>query len=544
MTLDETYSRILANIPRRHEQYTVRILQFLVYSKRPLFLEEIVDALAVELDKKPSFDASWRMPKPEEIAKICPSLLLVAPASKWRKSGLAIRLAHFSVKEYLLSDRVDVTFKQSLTEISAQKAIILTCLAYITHVAEVRQVQRPSSREAALINGEAEPDGFVVLEGSIHDPLGYGHSKEPCSTPRDEGFPFLKYSSLYWMKHADDLTSVEEVDCAIYRFSRDRLVFPFFASCIENYLGTSGFNNPMFYASYTGCLNVVRMLLEYDGNGNERSNEIGSSLQVAAYRGHQEVVQLLLEYNSNVNVEGGEYGNALQAASYWGNETIVRVLLNNGADPDARSSCFGNALQAAAYGMNKAIVQLLLPRVTDFHTPEEYYGNKLQAAAGSGDEEMVGMLLDRGADARTQCGGCFGNAIIAASANGHSNVVRVLLEHGADIEASGGEYGSALQAAVLNGRQNTVRMLLGHGADIHVLKASCDCAVRASGHNSDIVEMVEGARGRIDDPSPSGEYSREGDWLQISPAKNSSHESSVAEKCRTSMFVRERRRSV
>lgn len=48
-TLDETYSRILANIPEERREQAIRLLQFLVYSERPLTIQEAVDAIAIRL---------------------------------------------------------------------------------------------------------------------------------------------------------------------------------------------------------------------------------------------------------------------------------------------------------------------------------------------------------------------------------------------------------------------------------------------------------------------------------------------------------------
>lgn len=55
-TLDETYTRILDGIPDDHKQEANRILQFLLFSKRPLRIEEAVDAIAVDPEGDPHFD--------------------------------------------------------------------------------------------------------------------------------------------------------------------------------------------------------------------------------------------------------------------------------------------------------------------------------------------------------------------------------------------------------------------------------------------------------------------------------------------------------
>lgn len=91
-TLDGTYDRILCAIHKEYSQDALKILQWLVYSARPLQVDEIVDAIAVYGDGDPRFDPENRLPDPQDILAICSSLVTIA--------GVEIKLAHFSVKEY------------------------------------------------------------------------------------------------------------------------------------------------------------------------------------------------------------------------------------------------------------------------------------------------------------------------------------------------------------------------------------------------------------------------------------------------------------
>jgi hypothetical protein len=52
-TLDETYARVLRNINPEYQSDALKILQWLVYSARPLRLEEVVDVLATEPNLEP-----------------------------------------------------------------------------------------------------------------------------------------------------------------------------------------------------------------------------------------------------------------------------------------------------------------------------------------------------------------------------------------------------------------------------------------------------------------------------------------------------------
>ncbi|KAF2496459.1 hypothetical protein BU16DRAFT_609515, partial [Lophium mytilinum] len=140
-TLDETYARILKAIPPRHKPKAIRILQFLSFSERPLRIKELVDAIAVHPKAEPHFDCKWRMPNPQEIARYCSSLVAVVTTKARRKNeddedekdreNLELRLAHFSVKDYLTSTRVQGNFAQAFQEAAARSSIATVCVAYL-----------------------------------------------------------------------------------------------------------------------------------------------------------------------------------------------------------------------------------------------------------------------------------------------------------------------------------------------------------------------------------------------------------------------------
>lgn len=61
----------------------MRILQFLLFSKRPLRVIEVVEILAVDLtvdlDINPSFEPGDRMPDPRQISRYYSSLVVAVP---------------------------------------------------------------------------------------------------------------------------------------------------------------------------------------------------------------------------------------------------------------------------------------------------------------------------------------------------------------------------------------------------------------------------------------------------------------------------------
>jgi|SRR5450432_2549305 len=104
-TLDGTYARILQNINPIYQSYALKILQWLVYSARPLRIEEVVEVLATEPNLEPRFDADRRFPEPHDILSICSGLTTTEVAAHnvigiGKMEVEELKLAHFSVKEY------------------------------------------------------------------------------------------------------------------------------------------------------------------------------------------------------------------------------------------------------------------------------------------------------------------------------------------------------------------------------------------------------------------------------------------------------------
>lgn len=109
-TLDDTYARILCAIKEEHIKYVLSMLQWLVSSARPLRLEELAEVIAIDIDSNPRFDVERRFMEKRDALKICSSLVTTVDVVNDQFSGgethTELKLAHFSVKEYLLSDRI------------------------------------------------------------------------------------------------------------------------------------------------------------------------------------------------------------------------------------------------------------------------------------------------------------------------------------------------------------------------------------------------------------------------------------------------------
>jgi hypothetical protein len=113
-TLDATYERILTGIDETIREDSKRLLSILCCAVTPMNVDELLGALAVDLDPEPGFNELRRLHDEDDLRTICPGMIEVYLGGRgseqrfeyWRVNHRLVRLAHFSVREYLVSDRI------------------------------------------------------------------------------------------------------------------------------------------------------------------------------------------------------------------------------------------------------------------------------------------------------------------------------------------------------------------------------------------------------------------------------------------------------
>ncbi|KAH9069495.1 hypothetical protein EDB83DRAFT_2188767, partial [Lactarius deliciosus] len=108
-TLDETYERILREIGKVNPDQAYRLLQCLTVATRPLRVDELAEVLALDFDRTeggiPVLNSAWRWDDEQQgVLSTCSSLVIVIH-NRYRKTHF-VQFAHFSVKEFLTSDRL------------------------------------------------------------------------------------------------------------------------------------------------------------------------------------------------------------------------------------------------------------------------------------------------------------------------------------------------------------------------------------------------------------------------------------------------------
>ncbi|KAJ5155715.1 hypothetical protein N7492_008518 [Penicillium capsulatum] len=378
--LDETYERALCSIAEENFDDVRRVLTLLCFSARPLTINELIDAHAVDLNEPCQLDRDGRSYfEKVGLVDVCLGLVeLSTVEGDDGQSNTFVRIAHFSVQEYLQSDRI---LQQKAKGFAMQSAranteIARICLVYLL--------------EPALSRG----------------PLG----KEKLTE-----FPFARFAAMHWYDHYEKCEKERsEIQQLVLRLFKDGMKA--FVTWIRLHDLDGPWKNdvnrsladiplPLYYAGLLGLEFVLNRILPVD-TGDSRLAEtvnaqgglFGNALQAASNRGHDKVVEMLLDRGADVNAQGGFYGNALQAASLNGHDKVVQMLLDRGADVDAQGGLHGNAFQAGSEGGHDKVVEMLLDRGADVNAQGGEYAIAVQAASLNGHDKVVEMLLDRGAD--------------------------------------------------------------------------------------------------------------------------------------------------
>ncbi|KAH9965643.1 hypothetical protein BJV74DRAFT_290796 [Russula compacta] len=107
-TLDETYERILQEIPKSNRVFAHRLLQCLTVAIRPLEVKELAEVLAITFTEAggiPTVNDHLRWEDQEQaVLSACSSLVTIVEDED--DDYRAVQFSHFSVKEFLTSDRL------------------------------------------------------------------------------------------------------------------------------------------------------------------------------------------------------------------------------------------------------------------------------------------------------------------------------------------------------------------------------------------------------------------------------------------------------
>ena len=379
VSLDDTYERMLQGIPNEKFEHASRLFQCMVAAIRPLRVEELAELFAIEFGTQnlPNLVPGWRPENPEEaLLSTCSTFITTIDDGG---EGLKIvQFSHFSVKEYLTSDRLQMS-----------------------NVGNIRHYYIPLEPAHAIL---AQACVAILLQvDEKQDEKGFG------------ALPLGSYAMDHWARHArfGDVASRTEQPLA-YLFDpkmphfQPRILLRCLQGMQDIYpnqhsfsFGEPGRITPLFLAAFCGFSGQVkRLIITHALDVNADSGVLSSPLHGASENGQVDSARILLDNGADVNARGYNNCTPLHLSSFHGHVRLARLFLEQGAKLD--------------------------PRAANEDTP-------LCMASENGHLEVVRVLLDRGADVNLR-GSSSLTPYQVATQRGHDGIVQLLLEHGAETE--------------------------------------------------------------------------------------------------------------
>ena len=493
-SLDETYERILNEIPKTNRDHVRRLLQCLTVGIRPLRVDELAKVLTFYPDaidgEIPMFNADLRPEERErELLSACPGLITIVDSH----SSRVVQFSHFSVREFLTSDR------------------LATASGNIS-----RYHILPDAAHATLAQ--------ISLEVLVH-------LNDDVNKSIARNIPLAEYAAQHWVSHAQ-FRNVSSCLVHIMKTLFDARK-PYFMNWIRIFdidetsrcsrnNSKADSANPLYYSALCGFYDIVEHLLnKHPQPGGNYFHCCRDSSMIAALRGgHTRVAQLLFQHGAvveqtalltvlqwpnklavgaaqfllqrgaDVNVTPWELTTPLHLAAARGNFEVAQMLLQRSADVNSRDACDKTPLHLASIctfpsgeGNRPNLVQLLLEHGADVHLRDRDQTTALHNASLLRDLDVVRALLDHGAnvnavdnEGRTPLhqvfeAGDYTDAdsfgLVSRKGKNRFGVAQLLLKHGATMNAGDEDYQKPLLLAFCFPDRIVIRTLLDRGANVN-----------------------------------------------------------------------------
>ncbi|OXV08909.1 hypothetical protein Egran_03325, partial [Elaphomyces granulatus] len=323
--LDETYSRMLLQIPERTRRDAHLVLQWLSSSQRPLKLREAEEAVVFTRENPSAHDCpvdpTRRFPKLMDAANLLSGLVTISSMDD-QKFGAGqdrtISFAHFSAKQYLECERaIPAEFRLPPEVVDSHWAILKNCLDYI-HYYESR------------LSGEPDPKGYHLL----------------------------LYVCKYWPQHAmGSYTSRGEEFVQELTTLLTKNPGPILTLSMRVALGHKSI------ASHETLQSIMRSRLNAQGCGKSSLGfdlESDFALHLATIVCEETLVKLLLDCGIDVDRDFVFRVTALHLAARGGYESVVNLLVQKGANIEAKDYYNATPLAWAIENGSIAVIELLL----------------------------------------------------------------------------------------------------------------------------------------------------------------------------------------
>jgi ankyrin repeat protein len=466
-----------------------RILRWLAFTLEPLSIRDIGILVTVDAEYADLFDSDDQLEEPTEIFEICSGL--VEPV------GAFIGLAHYSVKEYLLSERIQHGeqrfFHMSIPHSHALLAqycigILLTWiersieanhrghkLRQHTSLWRWRDAVLDKSKSATPIIDAQSPSQTTNLFTRAICECSYDQAlmdvdSGVISTEETIMNGLKEYCALHWSEHLEHSGPLPaQLEILWFQFSTYLWGTGILGPLDWSISGfpwntlTSRQDFPLHYAATCGSSALVPYILDDLKSDIDKQLPGGRTALVCCLEApffasnHSKIVEELLRRNADTSVATEQRYTALHVAIARGFTLMVELLLKYGAKLSSHEH--GDLLVSACYHSrgNSAIVRRLVETGLDINVvgiePSPDWREDLFSAGNNVTTPLV--MASRVCDLET---------------------VRHMLEHGGNPNVPKLQHSSALHEACTrfdrSDKLQIVELLIQSGADIDAVKSN------------------------------------------------------------------------
>lgn len=424
---DNAYKIALGRVfDQRHRAHSLlrRLFELVAFSKRPLYKEQIQEALAV-YPQKTTLDPR-DLPDVDELLSYCAGLILAVPSRRIycrhiHRSTTEMSLAHFTLQEYLNRRRASY-FPE------ADFNLAQCCITYLA-----TDTFLPSNFRRLVFGAQAWPGPLIW----------------------DQLHPFYLYAQQHWQAHVKDLSAhasgaaMNLLEEPVLRYFREAVVLSaeslgrFYVHRDDLkwetlYQVAAEADCPFLTAAAQRSLSLLKPPAESDGVLAEIDCSFRLAFREAAANGYEDYVKIILERFPTANYawKATITMSFLKALDNTSNN--IAELLVPWIDPEWRFEGGRSALSHAAEakyatqqshldGSTARIVSLLLS-ISDPNARDDLGRIPLHFAADRGHAAIVSVLLND--SNRNQSDGLTGmTPLHYAARNGHGHSVSLLAPH-------------------------------------------------------------------------------------------------------------------
>ncbi|KAJ3522166.1 hypothetical protein NM208_g12977 [Fusarium decemcellulare] len=457
-TLDETYARMLSNIPQGSSGYARQILALLCCARRPLTLDELVIAVAFQPEEDPRFNPKCKLMNIDAIHQVCPGLieLDINPYNQVK----TVRLAHFSVREYLESGRILGHERAAPFGVQLRRAhtwMASICLVFL--------LNRPASTSKHQQGSESALSSYATRHW-VHHFLNGSNSLRV----EDQAFRLFTSTDGVFQSWANAWDAgkcmglIPSPLCYSSLLGLKVVVEKILDKC-EQQRESENISAAVQAASTRGHGDIIELLVKQGADVNWCDTDGRTSLHQASEHGHASVIQLLVREGANINARDTQGETALYHATIRGDKTIMQLLLAEGADADIPNNYGELALHEACFQIDEVAIQILLDGGANINAQDEVGETALHEACLRGDLRIVQILLGKGADSNARKYTGETTLHIASEGYFRGTIIDLLLDNSVSINAQDNLGETALYVAVLFRNESVVQQLLNNGAD-------------------------------------------------------------------------------